>query len=92
MIDVGIPKTDTLENAVISAVAHEGLTVQLKDGRVGRLAVVDDSGHVIEAGASVAVEAWNVTIAAYKNFRIGMGHMRVYSSPPGMGRLVGKAA
>lgn len=92
MIEAGIPTTGSLAETTISAVAHEGFTVKLRDGRRARLAVVDDDGCVVEAGKAVEVEAWNVAIAAYKHFRIGMGHMRVYSAPPGTGRLIGKAA
>ena len=80
---IGTPTTNTLAHSTISGVVHEGLTVQLKDGKVGRLAVIDDDGNVIEAGESVAREAFNVTLGVYKNFLKGMGHLRVLSGPAG---------
>lgn len=76
------PTTDTLANAVLSGVAHEGLTVTTRDGRRARLAVIDEDGNVLEAGAGVEREAWNVAIASYRNFLQGKGHLRVQSTPP----------
>lgn len=76
------PKTDTLQQAVLSGVAHEGLTVTTRDGRRARLAVIDDDGNIIEAGAGVEREAWNVCIASYRNFLQGKGHLRVQTAPP----------
>jgi len=35
-----------------------------------------------EVGPAVAREAWNVTLACYKNFLVGQGHLRVLSGPP----------
>lgn len=85
---IGIPETGTLETAQISAVCFEGLKVTLKDGRPARLAIIDDDGNVVEAGNAVAKEAWNVTLASYKNMLIGKGHLRVFSSPPpGIGQV-----
>jgi hypothetical protein len=79
---IGIPETNTLENAVISGVSHEGLTVRLKNGKLARLAIIDEDGNIVEAGQTVAKEAWNVTLAVYKNMMIGHGHLRIFSSPP----------
>lgn len=79
---IGIPETDTLKNAVISAVSFEGLTATTRDGKPARIAIIDSDGNVIEAGNAVAKEAWNVTLASYKNFLIGKGHLRIYSEPP----------
>jgi hypothetical protein len=81
---MGIPRTGTLDQSIISGVAHEGLSVRLRDGRAGMLAIVDESGQVVEAGAAVAEEAWAVTLAVYKNLLIGMGHLRIDSAPPGL--------
>lgn len=81
---IGIPTTDTLANAIISGVTHEGLTITTKDGRPARLAVIDADGNIIEIGQAVAKEAWNVTLAVYKNFLIGHGHLRIFSSPSGL--------
>ena len=74
-------KTDTLQAAQISAVIHRGLSVQTRDGRPARLAIIDADGQVIEAGPAVAREAWNVAIASYRNFLIGQGHLLVRSGP-----------
>ena len=80
---IGIPETDTLEHARISANVNSGYQVTTADGRRARLAIIDDDGNVIEAGVAVAREAWNVCIAVQKNFWIGQGHLVVHSSPPG---------
>lgn len=79
---IGIPKIGTLKQSVISGVCHEGLTISTKDGRPARLAVIDADGNIIDAGPEVAREAWNVTLAIYKNFLIGYGHLRIFSRPP----------
>ncbi|MFZ6686620.1 hypothetical protein ACO0K0_02595 [Undibacterium sp. SXout11W] len=79
---IGIPETNTLSNATISGVSHEGLTITLKNGKPAKLAIIDEDGHIIEAGQAVAKEAWNVTLAVYKNMMIGKGHLRIFSSPP----------
>lgn len=81
---IGTIETGTLEKSVISAAAHEGLTVTTRDGRPARIAIIDEHGTVIEAGDAVAEEAWNVAIASYKNFLQGMGHLRVHTKPPGI--------
>jgi hypothetical protein len=80
---IGTIKTGTLKNSVVSAVAHEGLTVTTRDGKPARIAIIDELGNVIEAGDAVAEEAWNVAIASYKNLLQGMGHLRVHTKPPG---------
>lgn len=72
-----------LEHAVLSGVAHEGLSVHTIDGRRARLAIVDDDGKVIEAGPGVEREAWRVAVESYRNFLRGQGHLRVQSVPPG---------
>ena len=83
---IGPIKTGELDTATISAVIHQGLTVQLSDGRQGKLAIVDASGLVVDASPAVAKEAWLVAISSYKNFLIGQGHLRVLSGPiPGIG-------
>lgn len=79
---IGMPDTDTLQSATISAVIHEGLTVQTKDGKAARLAIIDEDGNIVEAGDAVAKEAWNVAISSFKNYMRGMGHLRIHSTPP----------
>lgn len=81
---IGIPETGKLEAAIISGVGHEGLSVTTADGRPAQLAVIDEHGNIIAAGPAVAKEAWNVTLAVYKNFRKGQGYLRVHSRPPGI--------
>lgn len=83
LLVITTPKTGTLDHAVLSGVAHEGLTVTTRDGRRARLAVIDDDGNIIEAGPSVERETWNVVIAVYRNFLAGRGHLRVHTAPPG---------
>ncbi len=83
---IGPIQTGTLATAQISARIHSGLAVKLPDGRPGKLAIVDDSGVVVDASPAVAREAWLVSIASYKNFLIGQGHLVVLSGPiPGIG-------
>lgn len=71
-----------MEAAVISAVAHEGLAVEAASGEPAFLAVVDSSGKVIESGPQVARLAYDVSVACFKNFLKGHGHLRVYKEPP----------
>ncbi|PMQ04229.1 hypothetical protein DyAD56_16195 [Dyella sp. AD56] len=81
---IGPIEVGTLQNSIISAVAHEGLIVTTRDGLPARIAIIDEHGNVIEAGEAVAEEAWNVAIASYKNFLQGMGHISVHTKPPGL--------
>lgn len=76
---IGTPKTGTLTHAVMSGVAHEGLTITTRDGRPALLAVVDEDGNIVEAGPGVEREAYNMSISIYRNFLAGKGHLRVYS-------------
>lgn len=76
---IGQIKTNTLTEAEISAVIHQGLTVKTPAGASAQLAIIDESGNVIVAGRAVEREAFNVAIACYKNFLIGQGHLRVFS-------------
>lgn len=80
---IGTPPTGGLASVTLSAVCFEGLSVETREGRKATLAIIDEHGQVIEAGAAVAREAWNVTLACYKNFLAGQGHLRVFSGPPG---------
>ncbi len=75
---IGQQPTGSLQSVIISAVAHEGLTVTV-DGRPARLAVVDDEGQIVVAGSQVAREAEAVAINSYRNFLQGTGHLRVLS-------------
>lgn len=68
----------------ISAVVHEGLTVHTVDGKRARLAVIDENGQIVAADDDVARQAWNAAINAYRQFMIGMGHIRVHTKPTGV--------
>lgn len=77
---IGNQPEGTIAGVVISAVAHEGLTVTV-DGRPARLAILTDDGQVIAAGDQVAKEAEAVALNSYRNFLKGQGHLRVLSEP-----------
>ncbi|NKJ23768.1 hypothetical protein [Dyella sp. SG609] len=79
---IGIPSTGSLTQAVLTAVCFEGLSAETREGRKATLAIIDENGKVIERGPAVAQEAWNVTLACYKNFLVGQGHLRVFCGPP----------
>lgn len=69
-----------IQGIVISAVGHEGLRV-LVNGKPARLAIIDDNGQVLAAGADVAKEAEAVSVNSYRNFLKGQGFLRVLSKP-----------
>jgi len=77
---IGDQRTGAIDGVVISAVAHEGLTV-LVNGKPARLAVVTDDGKVIAVGADVAREARAVAVNCYRQFLKGKGFLRVLSKP-----------
>lgn len=77
---IGTQPTGALQGVVITAVAHEGLTV-LVDGKPARLAIVDDAGQVITASPLVAREAEAVALNSYRNLLQAKGHLRVVSQP-----------
>jgi len=79
-------KIGQLENAIISARIYHGLSVTLPDGGKARLAVIDESGNIIDDSPMVAKEAFNVAMQCFKNFMIGQGHMRVSTTPTGLKR------
>lgn len=77
---IGTQPTGHVPGVVISAVAHEGLTVTV-NGRPARLAVVLDDGTVVAAGRDVAREAQAVAVNLHREFLKGNGHLRVLSAP-----------
>lgn len=77
---IGRQPTGAIAGVVISAVAHEGLTVAV-DGKHARLAVVTDDGQIIAVGDQVAREARAVSINCYRQFLEGEGWLRVHSKP-----------
>jgi len=76
------PNLSPAAHCAISAVSHQGLTVTTPDGEPATLAIVNKDGKVIEAGPSVARQAWEVAIESYRNFLKGEGYLRVHSKPP----------
>lgn len=64
-------------NADLSANAF-GIEAKTKDGKPARLAIVDESGSVLEAGENVQKAAWLLMLLARRNFLEGNGHVRVY--------------
>lgn len=77
---IGTQPTGAIEGVVISAVAHEGLSVTV-NGKPGKLAILDEHGQVVAAGPLVASEAEAVAINMYRNTWIGQGYLRVFSKP-----------
>ncbi|MDN7510932.1 hypothetical protein [Burkholderia multivorans] len=65
----------------ISAVSYEGFSIATSDGRPAKLAVIDEDGQIVEAGPKIADVVWDVAIAAYRQFLMGSGHLRVLSRP-----------
>jgi hypothetical protein len=77
---IGTQTTGTVPGVVISAVAHEGLSVTV-NGKPARLAVVLEDGTVVAAGREVAREAQAVAVNLHREFLKGNGHLRVLSDP-----------
>jgi len=77
---IGDQPTGAITGVIVSAVGHEGLSVTV-NGRPGRLAIVDDEGHVVAAGDQVATEVEAVAVNSYRAVLKGKGHLRVLSAP-----------
>lgn len=77
---IGTQPTGAVPGVVISAVAHEGLSVTV-NGQPARLAVVLEDGTVVAAGREVAREAQAVAVNMHRQFLKGNGHLRVLSAP-----------
>lgn len=75
---IGTQPTGALPGIMISAVAHEGLSVTV-DGKPARLAVVLEDGTVVAAGREVAREVQAVAVNLHREFLKGNGHLRVLS-------------
>ena len=78
---IGTQPTGAIDGVVITAVAYEGLSV-LANGKPARLAIIDNDGNILAAGADVAREAEAVALNNYRNFLKGQGHLRVYKGVP----------
>ena len=57
-----------LQASRISATVSTGFTATTADGKPARLAIIDEQGNVIEAGADVAWAAWRVCVEVQDNF------------------------
>ena len=77
---IGTPSTGFVAEAVISAVAHEGLTVTV-NGRPARLAIVTEDGRIVASGPEVAREAKAVACSSLENLWKGKGWLRELSNP-----------
>jgi hypothetical protein len=77
---IGQQPTGAIGGVIISAVAHEGLSVTV-DGKPARLAIVTETGQVIAVGRLVAREAEAVAVNSYRQLLQGQGHLRVVSKP-----------
>lgn len=74
--------TEPLQHARISGVIYEGFRCEDTHGRPLKLALVDDTGNIVEAGPAVEEAAWDVCIQVQENFWRGEGHLRVLKEPP----------
>jgi hypothetical protein len=70
-----------LENAIIAAIPCKGLVITDKNGNPAKLAVIDDSGNVLESGESVCAEIEGACITAYKKILFDKGFIKVYCPP-----------
>lgn len=77
MLIVDLADIPALPNVDLSANAF-GIEAKTKDGKPARMAFVDESGAVLEAGADVEKAAWLLMRLALRNFLEGNGHVRVY--------------
>lgn len=76
---IGSRPIGLIENVVISAVSHEGLSVTV-NGQPAQLAIVTNEGQVIACGKNVAREVEGVSINSYREFLKGNGFLRVYGN------------
>lgn len=64
------------------------LTIRTGDGRPATLAVIDPTtGEVIESGADLVEEVWDVAVEAYRRFLVGKKALRVMCGPQGFTRI-----
>lgn len=77
MLLINLEDIPALTNAKLSATCA-GIVAETPDGRPAKLAVVDESGAVLEAGEDVEKAAWLLMLLARRNFLEGNGHIRVY--------------
>lgn len=76
-----MPVNVEVEQPAISAVVWEGLSATDAQGAPASLAIVDSAGRVLASGPAVAAAAWEVSVEAYRNYLIGLGHLRIIKRP-----------
>lgn len=76
MLLINLEDIPAFANVDLSANAF-GIEAKTKDGKPAKLAIVDESGAVLEAGADVGKAAWLLMLLARRNFLEGNGHVRV---------------
>ena len=77
---IGDQNTGAIDGVVISAVAHEGLSVTV-NGKPAKLAVVTEDGQVVVVGTEVAREARAVAVNNYRQLLKAKGHIRTIGRP-----------
>lgn len=77
---IGQQPTGAIPGAIISAVAHEGLSVTV-NGRPARLAIINEHDEIVACGPEVAREAGAVARNSLKNLWLGKGWLRELSEP-----------
>jgi hypothetical protein len=76
MLIIDLDDIPAFAQAELSATCA-GIKACTKDGKPARLAIVDEAGQVLEAGADVERAAWLLMLLARRNFLEGNGHVRV---------------
>lgn len=71
-----------LTEVEISATVFEGIKVTGKDGKLLRIAIIDDDKNIVNEGSELAKNIWNLILEVQKNFWVGKGHIRVLAGPP----------
>jgi len=66
-----------MDTVTIRAKIDQGLTLTAQDGRTLTLAVIDESGRVLQSGPAVSKAVFESAISAYDSFWKGGGHMSV---------------
>jgi len=77
MLIINLEDIPAFANVDLSANCF-GIEARTKDGKPAKLAIVDESGAVLEAGADVTKAAWLLMLLARRNFLEGNGHVKVY--------------
>lgn len=81
---IGTPETNTLSQAVVHGLGWQGIHCTDAKGKPARFAILDESGNILEEGADLAREVCAVAITAYRNFQVGNGHLKIFTSPTGI--------